>query len=323
MAVLTVINGVQAIGNSMAVQQISHREHRKIDYRVVQGTLYGDALGNVISGLLGTVPNETYSENISVQKVTGVASRSVGVCGGLLLIALPFSPKLSMFLVHLPAPVFGGFLIGLAAMMFPSGLELVFSHGMTHRSGLMVGISLCVGLVAGSGKFFPGLFPTYMELFLNDAVAAGGLTAIILSLLFRFKESHGYSTRIPAGLDTLPILMDRIQQGADMLDLSREQILRLQLVCEEIFVHIARIEEQCGSENSLVLKISDRDDELFVEIIYGKHIADLGKIRMPTDLMTAGESDMDKLGLVLLHKMVHDFHQVNISGATYIWFKMI
>ena len=323
MAVLTVINGVQAIGNSMAVQQISHREHRKIDYRVVQGTLYGDALGNVISGLLGTVPNETYSENISVLKVTGVASRSVGVCGGLLLIALPFSPKLSMFLVHLPAPVFGGFLMGLAAMMFPSGLELVFSHGMTHRSGLLVGVSLCIGLVAGSGKFFPGLFPTYMELFLNDAVAAGGLTAIILSLLFRLKESHGYSTQIPAGLDNLPILVGRIQQGADMLDLSREQILRLQLVCEEIFVHIARIEEQCGSENSLILKISDRDDELFVEIIYGKHIADLGKIRMPTDLMTAGEADMDQLGLVLIHKMVHDFHQVNISGATYIWFKMI
>ncbi len=48
-AVLTVINGVQAIGDSMAVQQISHREHRKIDYKVVQGTLYGDALSNVYS----------------------------------------------------------------------------------------------------------------------------------------------------------------------------------------------------------------------------------------------------------------------------------
>ena len=218
LGVLTVINGVQAIGNSMAVQQISHRDQRQIDYRIVQGTLYGDALGNVISGLLGTVPNETYSENISVLKVTGVASRSVGICGGLLLIALPFSPKLSMFLVHLPAPVFGGFLMGLAAMMFPSGLELVFSHGMTHRSGLLVGISLCIGLVAESGRFFPSFSPTSIGVFLNSGVAAGGLAAIILSLLFRLQEKQGYSTRIPAGVDNLPILMDRIQQGADILD---------------------------------------------------------------------------------------------------------
>lgn len=322
LAVLTVINGVQAIGNSMAVQQISHREHRKINYRVVQGTLYGDALGNVISGLLGTVPNETYSENISVLKVTGVASRSVGVCGGLLLIVLPFSPKLSMFLVYLPAPVFGGFLMGLAAMMFPSGLELVFSHGLTHRSGLLVGISLCIGLVAESGKFFTGLFPASLEVFLNSGVAAGGLAAIILSLLFRLQESQGYSARIPAGLDSLPILVDCIQEGADKLDLPQEQILRLQLVCEEIFVHVARADVQGGSGNSLVLSISYRDDELFVEIIYGKHMPDLGKIKMPVDLMAAGEADLDKLGLALLHKMVHDFHQVNISDITYIWFKI-
>ena len=47
LAVLTMINGVQAIGNSMAVQQIAHRRPRPIDYDVVQGTMYADALGNI------------------------------------------------------------------------------------------------------------------------------------------------------------------------------------------------------------------------------------------------------------------------------------
>ncbi len=323
LAVLTVINGVQAIGNSMAVQRISHREQRKIDYGVIQGALYGDALGNVISGLMGTAPNETYSENISVQKVTGVASRSVGICGALLLMVLPFSPKLSIFLVHLPPPVFGGFLMGLAAMMFPSGLELVFSHGMTHRSGLLVGISLCVGIVAESGRFFTGLFPSYLGVFLNSGVATGGLTAIILSLLFRLQESHGFSARIPAALDNLPMLVDCIQDAADKLDLSQERVLRLQLACEEIFVHIVRADEKWGNENSLLLKITERDEELFVEIIYGKRLADIGKLKKPVNLLTAKATDLDRLGLALLHRVVHDFHQVTISGITYVWFKVI
>lgn len=322
LAVLTVINGVQAIGNSMALQQVSHRDHRAIDYGVVQGTLYGDALGNIISGIVGTIPNETYSENISVQKITGVASRTVGICGGVMLIILPFMPKISMFLVHLPTPVFGGFLMGLAAMMFPSGFELVFSHGMTHRSGLLVGISLCIGIIAGSGRFFPELFPDALAVFLNNAVAAGGLTAVGLSILYRIQEKRGYSAVIPAGLENMPILVNRIQEFADKLDLSREQTRNLHLSCEEIFVYFSQTEASKDTSKSVVLRISNRDDELFVEIIYGRRVEDIREIRMPTDMMSAGEDDLDHLGMALLHRIVHDFHQVIISGITYVWFKI-
>ncbi len=321
LAVLTVINGVQAIGNSMAVQQISHRQPRPINYKVVQGTMYGDALGNVITGFMGTIPNETYSENLSVQKITGVASRTVGVCGALMLIALPFSPKLSMALVNLPSPVFGGFLMGLAAMMIPSGLELVFSRGITHRSGLLLGISLCVGLIAESGRFFPNLFPISLSVFLNSGVAAGGLTAVILSLLFHLTERRGYTTTVPAGLDNLPVLADHISQVGDKLDITQEQILRLQLACEEIFVHITGSGE--GEEdNALALRINLYEGELHVEMIYGKRLANLEDVKMPENLMAADEPELDRLGLALFRNVVHDLHQAEISGTTYIWFKM-
>lgn len=321
LAVLTVINGVQAIGNSMAVQQVSHRKPRPIDYDVIQGTMYGDALGNVMSGMAGTIPNETYSENISVQKITGVASRTVGVCGAFMLIALPFSPKVSMALVNLPAPVFGGFLMGLAAMMLPSGLELVFSRGITHRSGLLLGISLCVGMVAESGNFFPDLFPISLSVFLNSGVAAGGLTAVVLSLLFHLTERRGYTTSIPAGLDNLSLLADHIDQVGDKLDLPQEQIMRLQLACEEIFVHITGSGGGEG-ENALALRINLHEEELRVEMIYGKRLANLEDIKMPDNLMAADELELDRLGLALFKNVVHDLHQAEISGTTYIWFKM-
>jgi NCS2 family nucleobase:cation symporter-2/xanthine permease XanP len=318
LALLTMINGVQAIGNSMAIQQVAHRRPRPIDYGIVQGTMYADALGNVFSGLLGTVPNETYSENISVQKVTGVASRTVGICGALLLIALPFSPKISLFLVNLPTPVFGGFLMGLAAMMLPTGLELVFSHGINHRTGLLVGVSVCIGLVAESGKFFPDLFPVSLGVFLNNGVAAGGLTVILLSLIFRLTESRGYTAKVPSGLENLPLLAQQVQQASEALDLPAEQALRLELACEEIFVHIAR----AHGENMLALRVKIVEEELLVEIIYGCNLSDLAGIKMPANLLAAPEGDLDNLGLALLHQVVHDFHQAVISGITYIWFKI-
>lgn len=322
MGVLTVINGVQAIGNSMAVQRVSHRDPRQVNYQVVQGTMYCDALGNFISGLLGTVPNETYAENISVLKTTGVASRMVGICGAFLLMALPFSPKVGMALVHLPTPVFGGFLMGMAAMMFPSGLELVFSHGINHRSGLLVGISLCTGMVAQSGLFFPNLFPSSIEIFLNNGVATGGLTAILLSLLFRLTEKQVYATELPASLDNLTLLMDRIQQAGEYLDIAREQVLSLQLVCEEILVHISGSTEDESRQRFMALKITDYEDELTVEISCGRHITDLKMIQVPQDLMSAYDKELDQLGLALFKHLIKDFRQASLSGVSYIWFTL-
>jgi len=323
LAVLTVINGVQAIGNSMAVQQVSHREPRQVDYKVVQGTIYGDALGNFLTGLLGSVPNETYAENISILKATGVASRMVGICGAFLLIALPFSPKVGMALVHLPAPVFGGFLMGMAAMMFPSGLELVFSHGITHRSGLLVGISICVGLVAESKVFFPDLFHPSLAVFMKNGVAAGGLTAVILSILFRLTEKQVYATELPASVDNLPDLVTQIQQAGEYLDIPEKQILNLQLVCEEILVHVSNNTDSENRQRSLALRIMDHEDELTVEIICGQHISDLKIIEMPPDLLLSEDSELDQLGLALFRHVIKDFHQASLSGVTYIWFKLI
>ncbi len=322
MGVLTVINGVQAIGNSMAVQRVSHREPRQVNYQVVQGTVYGDAMGNVISGLLGTVPNETYAENISVIKTTGVASRMVGVCGAVLLMALPFSPKVGMALVHLPTPVFGGFLMGMAAMMFPSGLDLVFDHGINHRSGLLVGVSLCTGMVAESGLFFPNLFPASIEVFLNNGVATGGLTAIILSLLFHLTEKQVYATELPASLDNLPVLMERIQQAGEYLDVAKEQVLSLQLVCEEILVHISDSAGPEVKQRFMSLRITDHEGDLTVEISCGQHLDDLKTMQIPSDLLTAEECQLELLGLALFRHLIKDFRQASLSGVSYIWFKL-
>ena len=319
LALLTLINGVQAIGNSMAIQRVSHREPRQVNYGIIQGTMYADACGNLISGALGTMPNETYSENISVVRITGVASRMVGVFGALMLILLPFLPKLSMVMVNLPAPVYGGFIMGLAAMMFPAGLELVFAHGITHQSGLLVGVSLCVGMLAESGKFFPGVFPPTFALFLNNSVAAGGLVAVALSLLFRFAILSSKEFSFPVVASQYPVLLENLQQAGNDLDLDQQQQYRLQLVCEELFAHIAK---RSPATSSVKIKVLRHDEELVVEIIHGERVESVNFKGMPADLMAATEEEISSLGLVLVKGLVRDLHHVEISGVTYIWFKL-
>ncbi len=321
LAVLTLINGVQSIGNSMAIQRISHRIPRRIDYGTVQGTIYADAFGNILSGLMGTVPNETYSENISVVKVTGVASRAVGICGAIILMLLPFSPKISMVMVSLPMPVYGGFIMGLSAMMFPAALELVFANGMTHRSGLLVGVSLCVGIVAESGMFFPNIFHQSISLFLENGVAAGGLVAVVLSVLFRFSLRRGYGITVSANKSRLPELQSSLEQTADELDLSQVKLFRLHLACEELFMHISSTREG-DQECKVHFRVAVDDDEVSVEVILGQKLDDIQSHGIPHNLIQAKDEDLKYLGLATLKHVVKELHQAEISGITYIWFKL-
>ena len=79
---VTLVGAVETIGDAIAIQKVSWRKPRAVDFRSVQGAVAADGVGNLLSGLVGTVPNTTYSSSISVTEITGVASRSVGVTTG-------------------------------------------------------------------------------------------------------------------------------------------------------------------------------------------------------------------------------------------------
>ena len=79
-ALISLVSALETEGDGVAVQQVSRRRPRTTDFRVIQGALNADGLGNVLSGLAGTAPNTTYSSSIPLIALTGVAARRVGVC---------------------------------------------------------------------------------------------------------------------------------------------------------------------------------------------------------------------------------------------------
>jgi uracil-xanthine permease len=319
MAVVTIINGVQAVGNSMAAQQVSTRNFKKVDYDRIQGCLYVDSFGNVISGLLGSVPNETYLENISLLNVTGVASRLVGICGAILMAALAFSPKISGLLIEMPQPVFGGFMMGLAAMMFPSGLNLINSSLLNHQSGLLVGVSLCIGMVAESGAFFPNTMPAALTIFTNNAIAAGGLTAILLSAIFSIAHKPRLSFTIDAVAEKLDELAEFLENSAGRLKLTHNAMHRLQLACEEVFMHVAEGLGRDGQQEQMTFKMLRKESDLFVEIICSRKVADVDHV---TPEPAFREIPEETLGLVILRQITSDLKHIHISGTTYISFRI-
>lgn len=320
--VVTVLNAVQTIGNCMLAESVSVRNFRKVDYDRIQGGLYADGLSNILAGLAGTVPNETYSENIPVLKMTGVSSRAVGLCAVALLVILAFMPKVSAVILDMPDPVFAGFLVGILAMMFHSGVHLILESGATGQIGLMVGISVCIGMLAESRAFFPGVLPPSLAPLTNSGLAAGGISAVLLSAVFSLMPKPRLTFRLEASVDQLPSLVDRLEEGVETLHLTARELSTLQLACEETFVHIAGHEDGKGERDIVRFEVKREEEGLFVEVRSGRRVTDVeGPGRRP-EPHWAEPSDLEALGLYLLRKMVREIKHVHISGYTYVSFRI-
>ena len=107
----------------------------------MQGAVAADGVGNLLSGLMGTVPNTTYSTSISVTELTGVAARSVGVAVGVVFVAAAFLPKVLAAVLAIPGPVVAAYVTVLLSVLFVLGMTVVIQDGIDYRKGLVAGVS--------------------------------------------------------------------------------------------------------------------------------------------------------------------------------------
>jgi xanthine/uracil permease len=152
--------------------------------------LIHNTLALILAGLAGTIPNTTYSGNIAIVELTGVASRQVGIFGAGILVLLAFFPWLNALVMAIPEPVLGASMFIFFALLFVTGLKLVFQSGINSRSAFITGISFWIGFAAENRLFFPDFIPAGTEAFLHNGMAVGGVTAFQSFTLVPHKR-HG------------------------------------------------------------------------------------------------------------------------------------
>ena len=232
---VTLVGAVETIGDSVAIQRVSWRRPRAVDYRAVQGAVAADGLGNLLSGLAGTVPNTTYSTSIAVTELTGVASRYVGAVVGVVFISIALLPKALAVVLAIPDPVAGGFLIVLLSMLFVIGMKLVVQDGIDYRKGLVVGVGFWIGVGFQQDAIFPALFSDFAGGLLRNGMTAGGLTAILMTVFLELTSPRRHrmeSDLEPAALPGIRAFLERfaLRQGweseaADRLMAASEETL--------------------------------------------------------------------------------------------------
>ena len=73
----SVLRAARAADDRVLVN-VAWRKPRAVDFRAVQFAVAADGAGNLLSGLVGTVPNATCSTSIAITDLAGDAARSVG-----------------------------------------------------------------------------------------------------------------------------------------------------------------------------------------------------------------------------------------------------
>ena len=230
---VTLIGAIETVGDSVAIQRVSWRRPRAVDFRAVQGAVAADGLGNLLSGLAATVPNTTYSTSVSVTELTGVAARRVGVALGAVFLVVAFLPKALAVVLAIPGPVAAAYIAVLLAMLFAVGMKIIVRDGIDYRKGLVAGVAFWAGVGFQNGLIFPEYFSEFAGGLLENGMTAGGLVAIIMTLFMELTASRRRRIRVAFAASELPRIREFLADFASRNGWDGEMSHRIDAAAEE------------------------------------------------------------------------------------------
>ena len=319
------VSTVRTISGSRAIQAVSWRRRRAVDFRPVQGAVAADAISNFLSAVAGTVPNGVRITTVSLTELTGVAARRVGVYLGAFLAALAFFPKVLALVLAVPGPVIAGYIIVVIATIFTLGMKMIVSDGLDTRQSLVVGISFWVGVGCQYGFIFPDVVPNLAGGLLNSGLTAGGLTAITLTALFELSAPRRKRIETELDVSALPRIQEFIYEFATRAGWDDATANRLDAAGEETLLTLLREDDEGETQGRRLLVKAHREGKDAVL----EFIAAGGEENIEDRLALLGEGAADEaaerevslrllrhLATEVQHRQYHDADFITVRVTT-------
>ena len=318
---VTLVGAIETIGDSVAIQRVSWRTPRATDFRTVQGAVNADGMGNLLSGLTGTVPNTTYSSSLPLAELTGVGARNVGVAIGLVFIGLAFLPKVTALLLAIPGPVVAAYLLVLLALLFIQGMKLVVQDGVDYRKSIIAGLAFWIGLGFQNQLIFAEQLGETWGGLLGNGMTAGGLTAMVLTLFVELTAARRRRLDVPLDAKVLPEIDALLRDLSSRLGWNADSTERLCSAGEETLVSLVRQEKDAADVAGRRLRVVARNDHGTAELEF---IAAVGETNLEDRMvLLADQTDTPnerELSLRLLrhyassvrHQQYHDIDIVTV-----------
>ena len=233
-AFVALIGATQTIVSAVAIQRVSWRRPRAVDYRAVQGCMAADGICKLLSGLAGIMPTQTIAAiSVPAVQLTGVGARGVGIAAGAVLIALAFLPKALALVLAIPGAVAGAYVTVLMALTFVRGMTEIVQGGIDHRKGLVAGVAFWVGTGCQNGTIFPEFLADIAGGLLQNGVTAGGLVAILMTLFLEVTAPRRFRLEVDFDVAVLPQIREFLGAFAQRSGWDAKMVYRLEAAGEE------------------------------------------------------------------------------------------
>ncbi len=314
-AIVTVVGAIETYGDGVAIQRLSKREQEPIDFRAVQGAVNADGLGNLLSGLLGTLPNTTYSTSLSVVDLTGVAARAVGLFGGGFLVLIAFCPKVATLLMAVPSSVAGAYIMVLLILLFLHGLRMVAEEGLSFENGMVVCVSFWLAVGFQDQAIFPDVLPDWSRALLDNGMTAGGIVALLLMTLVRLRRGRDRSIDLPARIGAIDQAQQFVAEIARGAGWDRDAILRLELVTEEALLFLLEASDESTRSRRLRLGAKVEQAQVQLELLSGAAGENFERALTRIDLEAPPQAEQAGLRILarLAERVRHQqFHGIDV-----------
>ncbi len=260
---------INSITDTVVIQQVAWRRPRATDFRVVQGAHNLVVLTNLLAAALGTLPNMIGAANSARVMLTGVAARRMGIYGGLILIAVAFSPKLIALVVATPRPVLVAYMIFMLSLLFVQGMRTVFRDGIDGRKAAVIGVSLWIGIGFQNQVILPDLLTGTLGTLLSNGVTTGFVCVILLTLLMESTSRRRRRLNVAMNLSSLPSIDIYLQGFAGSAGWNEASINRLRSAGEETLSSLLSQDEESEENDGKRLIVSARraDDAIEMEFV--------------------------------------------------------
>ncbi len=199
LVLIFLITALEAIGDITATSEVSDEPVKGPLYmKRIKGGVLADGLNSAIAALFNTFPNSTFSQNNGIIMLTGVASRYVGYFITAMLMLLGLFPGVAALVQLIPEPVLGGATIVMFGTIAAAGIRIISRVDLDRRAILIMALSFSMGLGIAQKPEILQFMPEFIQNIFSSGVAAGGITAILLSILLPQQTSQVSNTDEPS-----------------------------------------------------------------------------------------------------------------------------
>ena len=278
---------IQTISGAVAIQRVSWAGSRAVDFRAVQGAVAADGVGNLLSGLAGTMPLGFRPHGASMVEITGISSRRVGLALGAALIVLAFVPKALAVILAIPGPVIAAFVTVTMATIFIVGMRVIIQDGIDYRKGLIAGVSFWVGVGFQSDAVFAGQVSEFAGSLLRNGMLTGGIAAVVMTMFVELTKPRRRRIEVDLDPSALHELRLFIAAFASRRGWDAAMAERLDAVCEETLLTLQQQREPGADTGKRRLLLTARGEDGGAVLEF---VASTGKENLQDRIALLGEA---------------------------------